>query len=174
MKFNAFVLKYLIDKTIRKEILMKASKTLILVADGENVLFYKNEGIGKGIERLEKEYHQDIPKGKDIVTDRPGLDKMTRGVKGIQSSAAHGYEPSDNPREEMKIRFLRDAMDKTEKHLIPEYEKLIVIAPPQILGEIRKMLNDAAKNKIIGQVDKNLTRSAQKDIEKNLNDILAY
>ena len=47
-----------------------------------------------------------------------------------------------------------------------EYEKLIVVAPPRTLGEMRKHYHVEVEQRLIGEVDKELTGHPLDEIEK--------
>jgi protein required for attachment to host cells len=138
------------------------NETLILVADGEKALFLRNKGdaaypnlIVEG-----KELHENPPTGEQ-GTDRPGRTMDDAGHRAAM-------EETDWHRLE-KGKFAADLatmlFHKAEKNA---FDRLIVAAPPQILGELRKHLHKTVVERIIGDVAKDLTRLPVYEIETHL------
>jgi protein required for attachment to host cells len=49
-----------------------------------------------------------------------------------------------------------------------EMKEIVLIAPPRVLGELRKQLSAKAQTKVRGEIDKDLTRHPIPEIEKAL------
>ncbi len=46
--------------------------------------------------------------------------------------------------------------------------QIVIVAPPRVLGELRKQLSPKAQSKVRGELDKDLTRHPLPEIEKAL------
>ena len=66
-------------------------------------------------------------------------------------------------------RFAAEAAEMLKKRaLANQFEKLIVIAPPRTLGELRKHYHKEVSQRLIGELDKDLTGHPIDQIEKAL------
>ncbi|NDW03480.1 host attachment family protein [Jiella pacifica] len=138
-------------------------KTWILVADGEKALFLENMGDGElpnfEIRRIEE---QDNPPSREQGANVPG--RMSDG------GTAHRSAVEDTDWHELgKERFAAEIAEMLYKMAHRgRFEKLVVVAPPKILGEMRQHLHKEVQSKIVGELAKDLTNHPVDQIEKVL------
>lgn len=135
----------------------------ILVGDGEKALVFSNDGDAAYPNfRMIKLLETDNPKTSDQGTDAPG---RRNDGPGPQKSA---MEPTDWHRLE-KHRFAKDMADALYKAAHKgKFTKLVVAAPPVVLGQLRKTFHKEVKDRIIAEVDKTLTGHPPIEIERIL------
>lgn len=137
---------------------------IVLVADGTKALFLRNEGDAI-VANLKTELvlTDDNPPTHEQGTDRPG---HAGKVPGTQRRA--GMEPTDwHDIEEHK--FARRVAAATEELVRTHHVKaLLVAAPPRTLAELRRAFHDDVRQRIIAELDKDLTRHPVADIEKHM------
>lgn len=138
----------------------------VLVGDGEKALVFRNEGDGKYpnlkvIQILENEN----PLTKEQGSDEPG---RRNDGPGPQKSA---MEPTDWHMIG-KQRFAKEMADVLYQAAHKgQFSKLIVVAPPMTLGDLRKEFHKEVKDKIVAEFDKTLTGHPPSEIEKILTQI---
>ena len=49
-----------------------------------------------------------------------------------------------------------------------DFKEIVLVAPPLVLGELRKKLHQEVSDKVVGEIPKTLTNHAVYDIEKLL------
>ncbi|QBK31291.1 host attachment protein [Roseitalea porphyridii] len=146
----------------------------IVVADGEKALFLRNEGDEK-FPNLEvfREDEQRNPPTREQGTDTPGRFNdgapssraMPAGSAGAHRSAV---QETDWHRLE-KDRFARQVAECLYKYAhAGRFEHLVIAAAPHVLGEIRKELHKEVADRVIAEVDKDLTNHEVDKIEKLL------
>lgn len=139
-----------------------ATDTLILVADGEKALFLRNEGDEKYLNlQVEQKEKQDNPPTREQAANRRG--RMFDGT-------GHKSAVDDTDWHELaKDRFAADLADMLYKRAHNgDYDRLVVIASPSTLGEMRDHFHKEVSDKIIGEIDKDLTNHPLNEIEKSL------
>ncbi len=158
----------------------------ILVADGRKLLFFRNEGDGEfpNLQLEKKDVHPN-PKDSDQKTDLAGQSSSTRTGPGAPPIAQGGSnhalgggaqfatgggtmgETDYHQLEEDK--FAAEAAEMLRKRALNnEFESLIVVAPPQTLGELRKHYHKEVEQRLAGEVAKDLTNMPVAEIEKVL------
>jgi protein required for attachment to host cells len=132
----------------------------VLIADGEKALFLKNitDEEDPNLEVVRKE-EQDNPKDIDQSANRPGRMQDT----GVQQRSAM----DDTDWHELaKERFADDLADllykQAHKH---RFDKIVLVAAPKILGELRKTIHKEVADKVIAEVPKTLTNHPLDEIE---------
>lgn len=135
----------------------------VLVADGEKALFLKNEGDAEYPDlRVVREMHDDNPPTREQGTDKPG--RMDDGGPMNKSAVAE----TDWHRIE-KERFADEIAERLYKMAHRgRFEHIVLVAPPLVLGEMRKKLHKEVEQRVSGEVAKTLTNHTISDIEKNL------
>lgn len=137
--------------------------TVVLVADGRKMLFLRNEGDGEypnlTVEHAEE---QENPATNDQVTDRAGRASSPQGASQSSVGGADAHQVEED-------RFAADTAALLKKRaLARDYEKLIVVAPPRTLGELRKHYHKEVSDRLVGELGKDLTGHPIPDIEKAL------
>lgn len=148
---------------------MKAVKTWILVADAARARIFLNDGPGHGITELtERGVERDLKPSRDINADRPGR-TFDSGGQG-----RHAMEPSTDPNRHQKFNFAKDVASMIAKaHHARSFDRLVMIAPPATLGDLRRALPKTVAGAIYGEIAKDLTQLSAKDLAGHLGDVLA-
>ena len=138
-------------------------KSMILVADGSKMLFFRNEGDGEFPNLVvERKAVQDNPPDREQKSDAPG-----RGFASVGASRS-GYEEVDFHQLE-EDRFAADAADMLrERALANDFDALVVVAPPRTLGEMRKHYHKEVEKRLKGELAKDLTGHPVAEIERIL------
>lgn len=134
--------------------------TMVLVADGRKMLFFRNKGDAQH-PNLEAELveQKDNPSHLDQASDKAGQASST--------GTASGTMGENDYHELEEQRFAAEIADMLKRRaLANEYEKLIVVAPPTALGEIRKHYHKEVRDRLVGEVAKDLTGHPVPEIEK--------
>lgn len=136
----------------------------VVVADGEKALFLRNEGDAQYPHlQVFREMREENAPTREQGTDQPG--RMNDGPT-IHRSAV---EETDWHRIE-KTRFAKEIAARLYKMAHRgDYERLIVVAPPLVLGEMRKEFHKEVETRIAGEVPKTLTNHSVAEIEKILS-----
>jgi protein required for attachment to host cells len=147
---------------------MKAIRTWIVVADGARARFLVNEGPGKGLrEALPEESGAPPPPTRDLGTDRPGR------VFESADSSRHAMEPRVDWHRFEKQRFARSVAQVIDRGATERaFDRLVLIAPPRTLGDLRAVLGHASREAVHGEVAKDLTKVPVHDLPGHLEDIL--
>lgn len=138
-----------------------AHKTEICVVDGEKLLLLVNEGDDEypnlTVVRKDK---QENPSDGELSANRPGH------VGESARPGGHSYEDTDF-HQLAEDRFAKDAADILYKRAHQgKFDRLIVVAPPNTLGEIRKHYHKEVESRLVGEVDKEATNLPPDDIAK--------
>jgi protein required for attachment to host cells len=135
----------------------------LMVADGEKALFLKNEGDATSPNfQVVQEMEQENPPTREQGSDRPG--------RFNDGPSAHRSAVADTDWHKVgKMRFADEIAEQlyTMAHR-GDFKQILLIAPPLVLGELRKKLHQEVVDKIVGEIPKTLTNHAVFDIEKLL------
>ena len=138
-------------------------QAFVVVADGRKMLFFRNEGDAEHPNLvLERVREQDNPASRDQATDAPGtsFSSVGPGRSSYQETDFHQLEED---------RFAAETADRLKRRALNnDFEKLIVIAPPKTLGELRKHYHKEVADRLIGELDKDLTGHPVDQIETAL------
>lgn len=148
---------------------MKPTRSWIVVADGSQARIFENQGPGKGITALPaQEMHKTPRPTRDINADRPGRshDRFGPGRHAMEN-------PSDAHREE-KRRFADLLAEHiNEAALNSRFDRLVLVAPPKTLGDLRQALGKEAAAKLDGELPKDLTKVSEHDLPGHLGEVIA-
>jgi protein required for attachment to host cells len=141
-----------------------AHDTWVLVGDGEKALFFRNDGDPQ-FPRLvvENVLEQANPPTREQGSDQPG--KMNRGRPSHNKSAMEATDWHQIA----KDRFAHDIADALYKAAhAKRFRRLVIVAPPATLGELRSSLHKEVAGLIVAEVDKTLTSHPVYEIERIL------
>jgi protein required for attachment to host cells len=138
----------------------------IVVADGSRARILTNQGPGTGLALLaEHEAPQARAHTAELGADKPGrsLDSAT--------PARHAMEPRVDWQRQEKERFvsrlageLAGARDR--------FDALVLVAPPRVMGELQRRLDEPTRAKLSGELQKDLTWVAVPELAAHLDEIV--
>jgi protein required for attachment to host cells len=146
-----------------EEMAMRGASEWALIADGRRARFLEHEPpFGTWRERSDDAIEAEIPPSRELGADRPG--------RAQESAAAmrHAIEPKTDPHREAKRLFARQLAERLEA-AAGKYERLLLVAPPTFLGDLRGELGGVARQRLRGTVDKDLTRATLAEIAAQLD-----
>ena len=137
---------------------------LVFVGDGQRALFLRNMGDEKVPNlKTERVFSDENPPTHEQGTDRPG--------SGVESGGTHrrsSMEPTDWHELE-KHRFAERVASALEQLVrSQDLKKIVVVAPPRTLADLRHAFHADVKNRIVAEIDKDLTKHPVWKIEKHL------
>ncbi|MEY8801062.1 host attachment family protein [Leisingera sp. XS_AS12] len=142
--------------------------TWVLVADSEKALFLENVTDTQDPHlKVRRKDEQDNPSDREQSANRPG--------RFNDGPSVHRSAVDDTDWHELaKERFASDLADRLYKLAHKgEFEQLVLVAAPEVLGELRKNLHQEVSDKVIGEVAKNLTNHETSKIEQMVKEAIS-
>ena len=142
--------------------------TMVVVTDSEKALFMVNLTDGD-------DPNLDVVR-KDEEANPPDREQSANRRGRVQESSGPGvsaYEETDF-HELQKDRFAADLADKLYKMAhAGRFEKLVVVASPQVLGVLRGAVHKEVADRIVAEIPKTLTNHPMHEIERIVKSSLA-
>ena len=137
---------------------------MIVVADSTRARIFTTGETSSELKEIEVLSH---PEGRmhdrDISSDLPGKDV------GMSGAGAHAYENKTDPKDYERLSFARRVSDYLEgARKANKMSRLLLIAAPRFLGELRSTMSNEISEKIVFELDKNLTRHSVDELRKYL------
>jgi|SoimicmetaTmtLAA_FD_contig_41_3465936_length_906_multi_2_in_0_out_0_2 protein required for attachment to host cells len=153
----------------RGDLSMQKKVTWILVADGARARVLMNDGVGKGLQpTVNGEMSHALPLTRDMGTDRPGRVQQ-RGTSGRHAIQPHvDWHRFEKEKFSKEMATLLDAAAERGA-----FHRLILVAPPRTLGDLRAALGTKARALIHAEIDKDLTHVTIQDLPDHLTDVVA-
>jgi protein required for attachment to host cells len=147
---------------------MKPVRTWIVIADGARARIVKNAGPGRGVEADSNlVFRSEHRKLQEIMADKPGRGFDSTG-KG-RHAMAYG---TDAVREDER-HFLQSLAERLEKEAMADaYDRLVLIAPPRALGDLRPFLSKPVKNRVHDEIAKDLTQLPNDRLADHLSAVI--
>ncbi|NNJ68644.1 MAG: host attachment protein [Boseongicola sp.] len=135
--------------------------TWVLVADGEKALFLENvtDHQNPNLQVRHEEHHEN-PSNYDQKSDAAGRrsDGMSQMRSAVSEADWHQLE---------KDRFADELAQMIYKRVHRgQFKRIVLVAPPKTLGELRAKLHVEALACVIGEIDKTLTNHPLDQIER--------
>jgi protein required for attachment to host cells len=161
---------------------------LVLVADGRKMLLLRNEGDAQNLNlQLEAKDIHENPKDSDQKRDAagrarstqsgPGSPRVAQGGSmhargsGAQFAESRGSMGEVDYHQMEEDRFAAEIVEQlNQRALANNLETLIVIAPANTLGELRKGYRKELQQRLAGEITKDLTGHTVPQIEQALLD----
>ncbi|MFK0688985.1 host attachment protein [Mesorhizobium sp. IMUNJ 23033] len=135
----------------------------IVVADGEKALFLRNRGDTRFPDlQVVQEMEQENPATREQGSDRPGRynDGPSVHRSAVQDTDWHRIG---------KERFADDIAERLYRLAHRgAFEEIVLIAPPQVLGEMRRKLHKEVGDRVQAEIPKTLTNHTIFEIESLL------
>jgi len=134
----------------------------VLVADGGKAVIYRNQGDEAMIDlRTVATREQDVAPARELGTDRPGRGFGTDGRRSAMGQTDfHDQE---------ETRFVLDvAADLAEALGRGDFSRLVLVAPPKVLGWLRTAMTPQLAEVVIGEIVKDLAHREVEVVEEHL------
>jgi protein required for attachment to host cells len=135
----------------------------VVVADGEKALFLENRGDTQYPDlQVVQEMEQENPATREQGSDRPG--------RYSDGPSVHRSAVEDTDWHRLgKERFADEVAERLYKLAHRgAFKEMVLIAPPQVLGDMRRKLHKEVAEKITAEIPKTLTNHTIVDIENLL------
>ena len=136
----------------------------ILVGDGRKALVLRNEGDARSpnLKTTQVLDQGRVPPTAELGTDKPGRSFQSADGRRAGMDQTDWHELAEQ-------RFAGEIAQALEtRHLAGEFKALVVVAPPRTLADLRRSFSDGLRDKIIAEVDKDLTNHPLHEIERLL------
>ncbi len=124
----------------------------VLVANQTEAQIFSAERLpGRLVLKHTLRHEQGAAHARDLTSDAPGrvFDRM--------GSARHSMEPDTGVKEEQRRRFVKEIVERLKTaHLRNEFEQLVLLAAPAVLGVIRKTVAGNLAKAIIKEIPKDV------------------
>ena len=135
---------------------------VVLVADGSRMLLLKNDGDQVCPDlRVIGHRQMENPPNRELLSDAPGLG-FSSGYPGRDT-----FSKSD-PHQANEARFLAGAA-KALAQYADAAKGLIVVAPPDALGELRRHYDAGTRKALVAEVDRDLVKHPVDEITRLLS-----
>jgi len=138
---------------------------LVLVGDGSRAVFLRNHGSPQAPSfAVENVLQQNNPPTREQGTDRPGR----LGKVGSVGTFRNALEETDWHRigEERFAAQIADSLYRLAHS--NQFERLVIVAPPKVLGVLRKMLHKEVLDRVENEVPKELASCSVEEIKSQL------
>ena len=146
---------------------MAKQTTWILVADATRARVFETSPGGPLTSDLKRELSGENLSSAEIGSDRPGR-TFDSGGQG-----RHGMEPPTDPKRHAKARFAHEVAqlleDARKGHA---FDRLIVVAPAQFLGDLRAAMPDQVARLVAEEVAKDFAMLPAHELETRLAESL--
>jgi protein required for attachment to host cells len=154
------------------------STTWILIADGGRARLFEQERGARTFKPVaERDFVGARAQSREIASDRPGrtFDSSGRGQPGdVGSHGRHAMEPGTDPQRYAEYEFARELRDHLQKAANEHrFDRLVLVAAPKILGDLRSLLPKPVQDTIVAEVNKDLTRTPTAELGAHLDHHLA-
>ena len=143
---------------------MKPIRTWILIANGSSAGVAEHTGPGRGLSMLG---HKWTAETEAEYADRPGRSSKCVGP------LRHSCEPhgTGNDQHEAFARMLAGELSSLRNG--DGFDRLIICAPPALLGTLRKHLPDTLAQAVTAEISKDLTNIPAIKLAEHFSNVLA-
>ena len=146
---------------------MKQLRTYVLIADGARARILENNGPDNHLIAVEGlMFTGEHGATRDLVSDREGRSFSSQG------SGRSAIEARSDPHRELKAGFARQLADVLARELAADrFHRLVIVAAPATLGDLRAAISDKVRTTVIGEVAHDLTKTPNAEVAKHLSHI---
>jgi protein required for attachment to host cells len=150
--------------------MMKKIVTWIVLADGARCRILTREtAVSDYREVFGVDYFAPHQASRKLASDRPGR------VHDRFGTGRHAMSPPSDPHREEKRHFaIRLAELLESEREKKSFERLIVIAPPKTLGDLRQNFSPLLKNMIVEEIAKDVTMLKLHELQQRLPDMIEH
>lgn len=144
---------------------MKPVKTWILIANNGSARILENDGPGKGLFQKSGKTH--------VAEPAPDFsDQQGRAFRGVDTSRSkvEAHQKTQTPRHGFAGELVDDLISSKRSG---EFDRLIICAPPAMLGQVRDLLPKDLQSDVIAELPKDLTHIPTDTLPDHFSNYLA-
>lgn len=136
---------------------------LVLIGDGEKALFLRNKGHAARLALVIEEVLAQVnPATREQGTERPGRSFASTGARRSAMEQTDWHRLGEE-------RFAVEIAQALHRYAqAARFKELVVVAPPRVLGNLRKAFHRDVAERISGEIGKELTAHPLEDIQRLL------
>ncbi|MEK6771241.1 MAG: host attachment protein [Pseudomonadota bacterium] len=144
------------------------AKTWIVVAHRGGARVFENKGPGKGLDLLrEIDHPEGRLKNREIDTDKPGRSYESHGA------ARHAYDKERESTTHVAEQFAKQISGILDEGRNRQaYGRLVLVADPRFLGNLRSALSRETASLVLATIDKDLGGVDQREMAKHLDGVM--
>jgi len=139
--------------------------TWVLIADASRARLFKHH---RAERTLILAFEDDRPQLRDKQASQ-GADRPGR-VHERSGATRHAMEPHTAADELGRSSFARELVDRLRSGASEHSFDLLLIAPPAMLGSLRSQLDDPLRERLVGELSKDLTKLPAHELGDHLSD----
>ncbi len=144
----------------------KRKTSWVVVADGSHARILSNAGPGTGLSLVvEHEAPQARAHTAELGADRPGR------TADSTTPARHAMQPRIDWQRQEKERFVARLAEEIGAAR-ERFDGLVLVAPPRVLGELNRRLDEATRAKVVGTLRKDLTWVPLPELAQHLAEVI--
>lgn len=143
---------------------MKSPKSWVLVADSARARALAWHGPDEPLTQIEGfDLSYEHLRGRDIISDRPGRIHESSGT------TRHAVEPHTDPVRDQERHFAARVIAELEQHhTAGAFNRLIIVAGPTMLGDLRANMSEALRAVVRFELAKDLTHEPNARLKDHL------
>ncbi len=146
---------------------MKSAPTWILIADGSRATVFESFGPRSQLTPVAgMSFVKELPPNRELESDRPGRSQESA------NPTRHAIESRVDPHRELKRQLAREVAQRLgEAARNGKFERLAVVAAPEMLGELREAFSDGLKSLVTAELAKDLVKTPMAELPEHLQAI---
>ncbi len=147
---------------------MKSERTWIVIADGAHAKVFEHTADNPKLEPVNGVgFATHLPPTRELVTDRQVRSFESRG------HARHAKTERSDPHRELKRASAERLAGVLKSELgAKRYDRLILVAPPVTLGDLREALPKGVRARVSAELAHDLIKTPQSQLRSHLRDVL--
>jgi protein required for attachment to host cells len=143
---------------------INTERTWFLVADGSRAKVFESTGAQEAPREIDDSgLSIDLPKSGEMLADKPGRTFDSVGA------GRHAKESPTDPHRHRKREFAGKIVDELRRAMLAErFDRLVLVAPPAFLGDLRQELTKELKAKVADEITLDLTNTPEQQLKAYL------
>jgi protein required for attachment to host cells len=152
--------------------LPKSPVTWILVADGKQAQIYTRSPVGRKVPTGSAEHPHYLEFQEQGLVPVPEMALKADSAKGHDQLAHQMNATHINIHDEIKHHFMKVIAERLNDAKTKKlFDRLVLIAPPKMLGDLRTDLDKKVIAAVVAELPKDLTQCGSKELVGHLNNI---
>lgn len=144
---------------------MKPVVTWIVLANARNAKVLQNVGVGKGVTAVS---------GKTWTAPEAELPRDNAGVGYSIAGPGRAAVEQTDPQEVIDENFAKTVIEDLSKaHYQKQFDRLILIAGPHMLGLLRAQIDTGLQRVLAGELSKDLLNQPDDVVESHIGELIA-